>query len=314
MTAIKNNVSPTNTILSIPFGSTVYTVVKDEDSNNVYVGVSPVKIFSGVNDISGYLSFLFSKEAATVDNIITNREYQKFNDILYNHNINYVLVTKNIPTQVLKSYAFNKYTLPMQDEEFIKAITSKKILKSNKGNYELYTTKKKNILLSADNLYFKKINSVTYLLYFKNIKRSQVLTFIDSYHKDWKLFIKSKPDLSFCITQYSVIKKTHECRNNFSFFDLSEMSYLWKKPIFDNSHSTTDGTTNTWEIDPQIIRNKYDKDHFKLNPDGSMDIELVMYFVPQLYLYYGMLISILTISAATLYLILRGKNNNEKNN
>ena len=82
MNYIKNNISSTNNILSIPFGSSAYTVVRDEeDPNHVYAGVSPVKIFSGVNDISGHLSFNFTKEADIVDSLIIKRNYNAFNKI-----------------------------------------------------------------------------------------------------------------------------------------------------------------------------------------------------------------------------------------
>ncbi|MEK9207870.1 MAG: hypothetical protein AAB922_05270, partial [Patescibacteria group bacterium] len=60
MDIIKRDISSTNNILSVPFGISLYSVIKDENSNNVYVGISPVKIFSGVNDISGSLSFNFT--------------------------------------------------------------------------------------------------------------------------------------------------------------------------------------------------------------------------------------------------------------
>src|SRR5690606_29323597 len=33
---IQKNISPTNTILSLPFGTSTYTVIKDQDTENVY--------------------------------------------------------------------------------------------------------------------------------------------------------------------------------------------------------------------------------------------------------------------------------------
>ncbi len=313
MNRIKNKVSPSETIFSVPFGSSVYTVIKDEDSENVYVGTSPVKIFSGVNDMSGYLSFLFTKEADRIDEIITNRKYNDLNEILYNHNINYVMVTKNIPQEVLSSYAFNKYTLPQQDDNFLKAITEKKILTSSKGNYDLYSTKRKNTILSSQNLYFKKINSVTYSLYIKNLKGVQNLRFNDSFHDQWKLYPIKNPSLSFCGKTINAVDDTRECESSFKFFDIAEMSYLWKKSITENSHSTKDSTTNIWRLDANYLKNNFGKEYYKVNKDGSIDVEMVLYFKPQLYLYYGMLISLITLTGSTTYLIFIKRKKNEKN-
>lgn len=314
MDRIKKDISSSNTILSVPFGSSVYTVIKDENSDNVYVGTSPVKIFSGVNDMSGYLSFLFTKEADEIDNVITNRNYNELNKILYNHNINYVMVTKNIPAQVLESYAFNKYTLPQQDATFLKEITDKKILTSEEGNYELYTAKKKNSILNSKNLHFKKINSVKYSLYIKNIKNSQNLKFSDSFHDQWKLYMQKNPTMSFCKISSPSVDTTRECKSEFSFFDLHELTFLWDKPIFANYHTTIDGTTNSWKIDANYIKNNLDKEYYRENKDGTIDIEMIMYFKPQLYLYYGMLISLITLAGSSGYLIYRQLRKNEKNN
>lgn len=303
MNTINKNVSPSNTILSIPFGLTVYSSIKDENSNNTYVGVSPVKLFSGINDISGDMSFSFTNENIRIDNAIIERKYDALNEILYNYNINYVLVTKNIPGEVLKSYVYNQSTLGKQDEEFLNGITSEKIFTSEKGNYELYTTKKRNILLQSKNLSFEKINPVKYFLYLENVKSGQELKFNETFHNDWKLYLQKNPNLSFC-SKAQVFSSNNiiECKSNFNFFDLNEMTFLWEKSIFDNSHATTKGFSNTWVMDTEYIRSNYSKDYYTINKDGSLNLKIILYFNQQLYFYYGVIISLIVILLATGYL------------
>ena len=313
MNRIKANISPTNTILDLPYGTTVYTEIKDENSNNrVYIGVSPVKLFSGVNDISGDQSFNFTNENYAVDSDLVNRDYVNFNNFLYNYDINYVLMTKNLPTEILSSYVFYEPFLVKQDKPFLKAILNKKILVSSKGNYVLYSTKKQNILLSSQNLYFQKINPVKYLLYIKNIKVPQKLYFNDSYHFDWNLFLQKDPSLTFCSKIISTVNNTTECENNFSFFNLSEMSYLFKSPIFSSSHTLVNNFSNAWVIDPNFIKKNYGQNFYTVNKDGSINIELVLYFKQQLYFYYGLIITLIFILGSTIYLIKVYKKN-EKN-
>jgi hypothetical protein len=313
MDEIKNKVSSTNTILSIPFGTSVYTVIKDANSNNSYVGVSPVKIFSGDNDLSGDMSFSFTKEVSMMDEIFIDRKYNELNNILFAHNVNYVMVTKNIPTQVLKSYVFNHDALIKQDAEFLQAITDKKILTSKNGSYDLYATKKRNTLLESQNLYFQKINTVKYILYIKNIKSPQELKFNDSFHNDWKLYLQTKPNLSFCKSTIVTIATTTECKSVFSFFDPSEISYILTKPVFDSTHFLTDGVSNNWIVDPTYIKNNFDNSYYSVNKDKSINIKLVLYFRQQLYPYFGLIITFISFLLATVYLIFIVFRKNEKN-
>jgi len=305
MNTIKFTIPSTNTILSIPFGTSTYTVIKDAESSNVYVGISPVKIFSGVNDISGYLSFNFTYEANIVDLLIRDRKYKELNTILYNHAINYVLVTKNVPTQVLKSWIFEKHILEKQDDEFLKSITDKKIITSTQGNYELYTTKRHNSILESKNLLYKKINSVKYIANISNIVDSQSFKFNDSYHAGWKIYLQKTQDSSLCDVSTVVNTTVNECKEDFKFFDMHEMSYLWKKPAFSSSHVATDASTNEWTIDPNFIKNNFSKDYYSVNSDGSINIQFVMYYTPQLFFYYGSIVSSLALIVSSVYMVYR---------
>jgi len=197
MAELKHKVSPASNILSVPFNLASYAIIKEDGANNVYAGRSPVELFTGINDFSGSLSFP-QEESFKLEKFIINRDYGNLRNFLRKYNINYVLLTKNIPDEVKDSYLFNKAILEYQDDNFIKAITNKKILTSKNGNYELYSVKDKNLLLNSNNLTFQKINPVEYKLYIKNLKDSQYLTFLDSFNKGWKLYLKKNPSDSWC--------------------------------------------------------------------------------------------------------------------
>ena len=58
-----------------------------------------------------------------------------------------------------------------------------------------------------------------------------------------------------------------ECINkDYTFFEGEELKYLYEKSIFDSSHHLV-------------------KDYYKENPDGSIDVNLTLYFKPQSYFY-----------------------------
>ncbi len=300
MHTISSRISSTNTILSVPFGSSSYTVVKDDTSDNVYVGVSPVKIFSGVNDISGHLSFNFSKEANTIDRIIIERRYEELRKILHGYNINYILVTNNIPPQVLSSWIYDQNLLKKQDAEFMSAIAGKKVLESAQGHYVLYETKDPNTLIDSTDILYRKISPVKYEIHIRNLKSAREITFNDTFHDGWKLFPSIHTKLEVCPSE----KKTGaiECPGEFVFFALEDLGYLWEAPIANDTHDTSDGISNSWLVDPDSLKKTLPKESYTVNTDGSIDATVTLYFKPQLYLYYGLIISVVALVASSLYM------------
>lgn len=303
---IEEKISSTNTILSVPFGITSYTAVREDGSSNTYVGVSLVKILSGVNDMSGDMSFsLTGGGGEGINSLIIQRDYDKIIKILHKHNINYVLVTKNIPEQVLNSYVFNIQSVNKQDKQFIDAITDKKILTSSKRNYELYSVKNPNTLISSRNLTYQRINQVKYSLYVSSLSGKQDINFNDTFHAGWKLYLNKESNFNNCTVIVSR-QSTKECKPSYSLFKIDELAFVWKKSIFDNTHKPSE-SMNLWQIDKDFIKKNYSKDYYRENKDGSIDVDFVLYFQPQLAFYYGSIISFITILVFTIYLLKKSK-------
>lgn len=310
MKYINDNIPSTNTILSLPFGTSTYTIIKDEDTNNVYVGISPVKIFSGVNDISGHYSFNYSQEANTIDSIIINKAYDKFNSILYKYNVNYIILTKNIPQEVLNaSWLFDKNMLAKQDRNFEIAITGNKLFTSKNGSYELYETKMKNSLIKGNNVYFQKISPVKHKIMIKNLGNKEDLYFNDTYHGEWRLYLDNYPKNDLCkkFEIHDKDKKIYECSPKNILFEKEDLGYVFKKDIFKNSHVPFNNFANQWTIDPEIIKNNYPSNMYKKNSNGSIDIALTLYFVPQDYFYYGMGFSMFSLLLGSIYVYKKRK-------
>lgn len=302
MENVESIVPSTTNILSIPYGLALYTIIKDTNSNNVYAGVSPLVILSGINDISGFLSFNYMPQGDEFSKAIIDRDYDTINRILYSHNISFVLVTKNLPEEVKRSYLFVKEVLKGQDNTFLSAITDKKIFSSSEGNYDLYSIKKKNSLISSENLSFKKINRIKYTINIKNLKGKQELLFNDSFHKDWNLYLESSQEDFGCQPQHEFIDlNTVECKPEHKIMDLTELKYLFKSEIFGASHEKKNGFSNAWTIDSSYVKKNFDKRYYVLNQDGSININLVLFFKPQLNFYVGSLVSFIVIFFLAVY-------------
>lgn len=98
------------------------------------------------------------------------------------------------------------------------------------------------------------------------------LNFAESFHPGWELYLEP-------------VKKSGG----------NDVSYLFKKPLPGARHFKLNGYANGWTVDPAYIKNNYSKDYYRENPDGSLDVNLTIYFKPQSYFYIGLTISGLTL-------------------
>ena len=94
-----------------------------------------------------------------------------------------------------------------------------------------------------------------------------------------------------------------ECSSDATFYAGGEISKLWEKPIFDDTHRLIYAYANAWTIDPEYIKANYSKEYYHENPDGSIDIRVTLYFRPQSYFYLGIIVSATTCIVLIGYLI-----------
>jgi hypothetical protein len=59
---------------------------------------------------------------------------------------------------------------------------------------------------------------------------------------------------------------------------------------------------NKWTIDPEYIKANYSPEYYHINPDGSMDIRMTLFFRPQAYFSIGLIISLSTLFLIISYL------------
>lgn len=158
-------------------------------------------------------------------------------------------------------------------------------------------------LISSKNAEFQIVNPIEYKIRLNNVKDEQVLNFMLSFSQDWKLFLNKSKNKSDCLKgKISEYSDTRECVTKQKYFVGGELSFLWKKPIFDDTHQLLNGYANSWTITPEYIKKNFNKSSYQENPDGSINIELTLYFRPQSYLYLGLIISSLILMISLGYL------------
>lgn len=114
----------------------------------------------------------------------------------------------------------------------------------------------------------------------------------------------SQPTPIYQTESYNIRDCTADIQPSFSIID--GITKLWEKPIFDDTHMIIYDYANQWTINPEYIKANYSREYYRINPDGTMDVRLTMYFRPQSYFYLGLIISGLTLFACISYLVVSG--------
>ena len=269
-----NKLPKTENVIGFPQNIASYAIITEENGKNAYVGTSPFKFLTGVNDLSGTASYPSSISNLVVESV-TKRDYNKLLNVLEQVNVGYVMVTKNIPKEVKKSYLFDHDYLKFQDDELIRSISDRELVQSDSGKYVIYKLKNSpEVIDSTGNVSYEKISPVKYKVTIKNLNQQEFLYFHETYNSGWKIFSGDK---------------TYE---NTMSSNIGDILYLFKKPIFDESHRPIKVYGNEWIISEDEVKSKLQNSYFVENKNGDIDIVLTLYFLPQVYFYLGVMLSV----------------------
>jgi hypothetical protein len=222
-----------------------------------------------------------------ITEVITENDHTSFVQFLKRINVSTILVNKDI------DYAFMKEKLPFKASEYIGYLDQiSELEKHEYVNYVMYFNKQyKDSLFwvlpydwavtyagrrpfgSNDSVFdrgsalsYKKVSPTHYTLSVENMHDKQVLVFNQSYSKGWELKI-------------------------------GDASYPF--------HAQFQNMNNMWTLDADYIRKNISPHYYSSNSDGSIDVEMTLYFKPQGYFYAGLLASGTALAAYLVYLVVQ---------
>lgn len=229
---------------------------------------------------------LFASFSQKQQSTLENHLYAPFDDeafrlMLNNSSVGYVIIPSNLKWDEIDTPWRNPvhYREKLDSIPYLKRINDSYLEKHDIFLYEnrdyrphIYTTKTKES--ASTGVPFVKVDSwflspAEYRVHLKSISGPAYINFSESYHPDWKLRA-----------------------GEFGWFDV-----LTKKDYFlpDSFHSENDAKLNSFLIDPAYIRQHLSNDQYRENPDGSIDVDLTLYFKPQSYYLIGLVISLATV-------------------
>ena len=206
-------------------------------------------------------------------------------NVLQNTNIKYILIRKDIFD---KEKDINKM-IEIVNSTNVTKIIDNQYLSLYKVPDEIFTPK---IVLPDNQEYsFTKTNITQYNISLKGIKDNTQLNFLEGFNKQYKLYLDNQnPNIQ------------HYNDTQFKYATQRDINILFQKPLFEDTHKLVYDYANQWTIDPEYIKANFDKSYYKENPDGSIDVELTLYFKPQSYFYLGIIISGTTLILCLGYL------------
>lgn len=112
---------------------------------------------------------------------------------------------------------------------------------------------------------YENVSPVEYKVKIEKLVGKTYLNFGDAYHQQWRLYA-----------------------GDFHWTDI-----FWKKDaVFSDAyHLKNSAQLNSFLIDKDYVMNNLSPSDYKVNGDGSIDLELTIYFRPQAYLYLGSIVS-----------------------
>lgn len=156
--------------------------------------------------------------------------------------------------------------------------------------------------MQGKSLTFKQINPTKYLVSIKGIKGSNVLRFNEAYHVGWKLYGDHNLELRGQKIEHP-LSTTTEVLDDYQFMQGEDINYLWQEPVFSQKHKETESDLNEWVLDVSTIKKTLPKNSYRINRDGSIDVDLIIYFKPQSYFYLGLIVSVITLLGCIGYLV-----------
>ncbi len=225
-----------------------------------------------------------------LNRIITNKELETLNDFP----IQYLILRSDI--------SCTECEIPSEKElssEFANAYKNK--------TFTVYRIEDSPKIINVLDSMFTVINPVKFRINLKNVSSKKKIELLLSFNKDWKLFM-SPVEKYKCQNKIAYIHlRTEECVDSLKFFEGEELAYLWSQPLAASTHTLSRGYANSWNVDPYIVKNNFDKKYYTVNKDGSIDFDLIVYFRPQSWFYLSFIISFISVIVSFWYLIKSNK-------
>jgi len=267
-------------IMWLPLNSPTYTYVKDgRYPESYYSGSSPTRILADKTDFAGRFSFIVPGDISLGDkivfNMLPNKEYTEVAKILQSLNVQYLIVDHRTLPGEIQDYYYDRdrKIINAQTPEFYSEILGRKLkdIGSEFSVYEINQSYMSDKITLEAKYTYQKLASYSYLVKVEGLKKGSDLIFKEAFDDRWNLYLAND--------QKAIDNDDYQ--NTFAEF-----------------------YGNKWFINPEYIKNNYSDNLYQVNEDGSLNMNLIIYFKPQKYVLPATIVSIGTFIIVSFYTLL----------
>lgn len=241
-----------------------------------------------LNRDTAFAGFSRDKQKTLEDRLYDPFNFECFNSFLDQASIRYVVVPSNLVWDEVDSPWRDpkNYIDKLDKVSFLKKLDIASLARNNIYIYEnqnyrphIYLTQTKESLCqetSFETPDFKFETPTRYSLSLKNLSEPTYVNFSEKYDPDWKI----RPGTLHWLDA------------------LMQRNYF----LSENFHFESGFGFNAFLIDPEYIKQNFPKAAYTINPDGSLNLNLTLYFKPQSYYLIGLLISIAVFVVSIIFL------------
>jgi hypothetical protein len=269
---------------------------------NFFAYFCDIRYVASCNYDNGGLANIKSFDVYNKQNVV---DTQKFLSLVQKFNGKYILLHKDLDKYVTPGFKVIDKTIDsLEKDKIIKRI-------EDNTNFILFELDQKYLspLISSDNetkIYFKKISPVKYKILISNLSQETNIEFYQTFNPSWKIYANTKPDYDlYSSNWFYKTANVVECKSDSKIIEFEDFTNLIKKPLFDESHSMIKDYANSWVVDPSYIKEILPPKYYKLNKDGSIDIELTLYNRNQIILGTGIILVGLYFAILIFYMVFK---------
>lgn len=164
------------------------------------------------------------------------------------------------------------------------------------NNFVVFKNKTISPVLFAKNSQVSQKSPVEYQVLIKGLTEATDLTFLEGFDKGWATaFVPIKTDFDCDIFVEFSVQGVKVCKNeNSSTSFLTTLRHSFSHDFLSGSHIRFDEYANRWRLDPEALKTQLPESDWQSNPDGGIDVLVVVYFKPQGYYYASWVVAILS--------------------
>jgi hypothetical protein len=134
---------------------------------------------------------------------------------------------------------------------------------------------------------FARLNPTEYIVEVQHLNAVSAMEFAESYDPGWRLAPLPIGLADRCLDGSQSVTASGSCGDELDLSGAGAVKNIVRTAAFGSSHFVANGYANGWRLSKSTILKTFPRDSYRVNRDGSLDVAMTLYFLPQAYVTLG---------------------------